>query len=424
MAMDRRDFLRLAAASGLALCAPLASSVARAEPYTGTLWLMVNASGGWDPTSLCDPKGRRSEADEDPMNMYMSGDIGTAGPFKYAPFEGYREFFEKYQNRMTIINGIDTETNGHDSGSRHIWSGHLQEGHPSFAALAASHLNKEAPMAYISNGGYDVTAGLVARTRSGSTDALARIAYPNRADATREDRNYHSENTVVRIRAAQKERLLALRDEQHLRRVQAAMDTLFTARLGQNEVKRLTEFLPPLDSSNNPLFRQAQVAIAAYKAGICVSANLSVGGFDTHSRHDQGHIPRMQSLIAGVDFIMSEAERQGVQQDVVVLVGSDFGRTPGYNDGDGKDHWPVTSMMFLGKGFPGGRLIGGTTERHGLMRVNPTTLQTLPDTDNNGVRIKPAHIHRQLRKLVGIDGDDVDRSFPLSSSDVELKLFT
>ena len=423
MAIDRRDFLKVAAVSGLALCSPLPSRLASAEPYSGTFYVTVNASGGWDPTSLCDPKGRRNEEEEDPMNMYFTDDIGSVGAFRHAPVEGYAEFFQKYRDELMIINGIDTETNGHDSGSRHIWSGHLQEGHPSFAALAASHLNKSAPMAYISNGGYDVTSGLVARTRSGSTDALSRIAFPNRADPNREDRNYHSENTVVRIREAQKERLLRLNDKQHLHRVKEAMDTLFTARLGQNEVKRLTEFLPELDNSGNRLFRQAQVAIAAYRAGLCVSCNLSVGGFDTHSNHDQNHIPRMQSIVAGVDFIMEEAARQGVRDQVVVMVGSDFGRTPGYNDGNGKDHWPVTSMLFLGKGIPGGRLIGGTTERHGLMRVKASNLATTGDDDESGVRIKPAHIHRQLRRMVGIDGDDVDRMFPLVSKDTELDLF-
>lgn len=422
--MDRRDFLKLAALSGLAVSSPLAlARRAEAEPYAGTFFVTVNAAGGWDPTSLCDPKGRLSDEEENPMNMFRRDDIAAVGPFQVAPFEGLPAFFEKHRSDLLVVNGVDTETNGHDSGSRHIWSGHLQEGHPSFAAMAASVLNKEAPMAFLSNGGYDVTAGLVARTRSGSTDALARIAFPNRPDPNRED-VYHTENTAQRIRDAQAARLDKLKGEQHLLRVQHAMNTLYTARLGQSEVRRLTEFLPdPLDNSNNPLRRQAQVAIAAYKAGLCVSANLSVGGFDTHSNHDQNHVPRMQALVQGVDFLLDEAERQGVRDQLMVMVGSDFGRTPGYNDGRGKDHWPVTSLLFIGHGIRGGRVIGGTTDRHGLMRVNPTTLAALPDSDATGTRIKPAHIHRNLRRMVGIDGDTLDRMYPLVGLDKDLDLF-
>ena len=44
---------------------------------------------------------------------------------------------------------------------------------------------------------------------------------------------------------------------------------------------------------------------------------------------------------------------------VVVVVASDFGRTR-YNGDGGKDHWPITSMMMMGAGISGGRVIGQT----------------------------------------------------------------
>lgn len=58
MAMDRRDFLKLCGAAGLVVSTPaLLPRRARAqdEPATGPFWVFVHASGGWDPTSLCDP---------------------------------------------------------------------------------------------------------------------------------------------------------------------------------------------------------------------------------------------------------------------------------------------------------------------------------------------------------------------------------
>ena len=53
---------------------------------------------------------------------------------------------------------------------------------------------------------------------------------------------------------------------------------------------------------------------------------------------------------------------------MVIMVGSDFGRGKGYNGvnaGDGKDHWPVSSAMFLSGNagmIGGGRVIGGTND--------------------------------------------------------------
>ena len=56
----------------------------------------------------------------------------------------------------------------------------------------------------------------------------------------------------------------------------------------------------------------------------------------------------MQRLLEGVDFLMEEIERQGLTDKVIVMIGSDFARTPWYNDGNGKDHWSITSMMLMG----------------------------------------------------------------------------
>ena len=417
--MQRRDFLKLAGVTGLAVAAPAAffkdersSHAEDRGPYEGPLFLLVNAGGGWDPTSLCDPKGRVNEQEEKPVNLFFRGDIKQSGHILHAPVEGMSAFFDKHYSRLLVINGVDTATNGHDSGSRHVWSGNLAEGHPSLGAMiAATHAGTKA-MAYITNGGYDITRDIVARTRFGDAGAIGRIAYPNRLD---DNNSFFPEATLSRIQSAQAARLQHLAEHTHLPHAQQSIGSLQLARSSNNELRRLTEYLPELNGS--ALERQAKVAIAAYKAGLCVAANLSVGGFDTHGNHDQDHYPRLVSLLQGVDGIWTEAERQGVADRLVVVVGSDFGRTPYYNASRGKDHWSVTSMMLMGKGIPGNRVIGATTERHALKTVNPKTLQV----EDGGVRITPAHVHKQLRKLAGIpDTAELAQRFPLKVEDLPL----
>lgn len=416
--MRRRDFMKLAGVVGLTVAAPVSwQALARAEgdePYAGPLFLMVNAGGGWDPTSLCDPKGRANEEEEKPVNMYFKDDIGVAGNLRYAPVEGHKAFFERFQNELLVINGVDTATNGHDSGSRNIWSGNLAEGHPTLGAMIAAAHAPNKPMGFITNGGYDETRGIVARTRVGDIGALERIAFPNRIS---NDEAYHTEDTFARIQAAQQGRLAAQKEHAHLPHEHASISTLELARGGNNELRRLTEFLPEINGSQ--LKRQAQVAIAAYKAGLCVSANLGVGGFDTHGDHDNRQFSALANLLSGVRDIADEAERQGVADKVVIIIGSDFGRTPYYNANRGKDHWSVTSMMLMGPGIKGGRVIGATTDGHRLRNIDPTSLQAVDD--GMGIRITPAHIHKQLRKLAGL-GDDsrLNGMFPLRVEDVNL----
>jgi Protein of unknown function (DUF1501) len=425
--MDRRDFLKLTSAAGLGVAAanvPFASKAGAGAPYTGTLYVTLHASGGWDVTSFCDPKGATGPDDATPMNHYLATDIGTAvgskSGMRYAPSTENKAFFDKYAADLMVINGMDTSTNSHDVGTRVTWSGTLVENKASFAALVAGAAGEGQPMSYISYGGYDVTGGAVAVTRVGNLEAIRKIAFPNVIDPLydQDKTPFYTDTTAARITAARDARHQAYAAKQNLPRLKDSMGMLFTARSGQNELKKLTEYLPAqLEQSN--LRRQVQIALAAYRAGICVSVNLSTGGFDTHGDNDQQQFPRLASIWDGVDYLVEQSKAFGIWGNIVLMIGSDFGRTPGYNMGDGKDHWSISSMMLMGKGIPGDTVIGKTTDRHNPFNIDPNTLAPV---EGGGLRLKPGHIHRALRRLAGIDKSELAIRFPIKEKE-ELPLF-
>lgn len=361
--MNRRKFLSLASFAGMSVASldafgrparpgSRAGLTPLSETYGGPLFLTIRAAGGWDPTSLCDPKGSASDTDLDAMNWsFRSRDIGTtASGIRYAP--AFERFFEKHGRRLLVINGVDMATCGHDAGARQFGAGLPDEGSPTFAALvAAIH-------------GHDLPA-----------------QHPERPES-RDD-----EPAIFQPRSA----------------------VMYASRTGADELRKLQQYLPDLGDGANPLIRQIQVAMAAYRAGITVAADLELDGFDTHEDHDATHIPRLGQLLAGVDFAVDEAARQGIADDVVIVVGSEFGRSPGYNSSNGKDHWPVNSVMALGAGIRGGRVVGATTERHEARAIDPRTLAV----SDRGVRIEPRHIHHNLRRLAGIDGAALAQRYPL-----------
>ena len=426
--MDRRNFFKLMSLAGLSAVSPTVFAgrgpgafknpglPPMAETYGGPLWIFLNASGGWDPTSLCDPKGGNGPDDPEAMNRAFTYDqIDAAGNISYPNIgtmdnpTAFADFFQKHYQRLRVINGLDMQTNGHDSGTRHCWSGRLAEGYPSLAALIAAVHGHELPMSYLSFGGFDDTQGQVARTRSGNTAALARIAYPDRLNPDDEESLFHSPvagDLIKQAQSARKDRLLAT---EQLPRVQNAISMMFASRTGSNELKKLQQYLPELDSGPNPLRRQIQVAMAAFRAGITVSVNLNIGGFDTHGNHDASHIPRLLNILDGLDFLWQEAENQNIGDNFVALCGSDFGRTPGYNDTNGKDHWAITSLMMMGKGIGGNKVIGATNERHGAFNWDPKTLKQ----SETGIHIEPRHVHANLRKLAGIDTHALMAQFPV-----------
>ncbi len=421
--LSRRHVLGLFGGAGLSFLLPgrWAHAAAPGALAQGPFWLFVHAGGGWDPTMLCDPKGRASEASPDPVNHYLSSQIGQAGALRFAPVGGNQAFFEKHRSRTLVINGLDTETNSHDVGTRNTWSGKLAEGYPALAALVAQSGGIKSPLAFVSFGGYDETQGVVAPSRLGNTDVFARIAYPLRMEDKADSPTFHTTATWNRILAAQERRRQTLLAQDLVPKARASVERLFQARFGNDEITRLVEALPK-EKANDGLPRQAQLAMAAFKAGVAKTASLSIGGFDTHGDHDNRQGAALGALLAGVDFAWDEAERQGVAGELVVVVGSDFGRTPRYNDGQGKDHWSITSMLLMGKGIPGDRVIGATNERQEAMNVDP---QTLAVVDSGGVRLRPAHVHRALRKLAGLETDPVaSQRFPITSSnDLQTALF-
>jgi uncharacterized protein (DUF1501 family) len=418
--MDRRDFIKLAGSVGLGVVAgsSIAGHAKSDEPFKGPYWMMFNASGGWDVTSLCDPKGAISATELDtgnPMNQYLASDIETHGLFKCPPaaaFPGVSAFFEKHQSQLMVINGIDFATNSHDAGSRIAWSGTLTENKPAFAALVAGTYAPTQPMSFITYGGYDISAGVVAVTRAGDPDTLRKIAFPsiiNPGAPAEEQQGFHSQGAQDILTKFRDERLLEMQAKQQLPRLNEKLGLLYMARTGQNQLKKLVEYLPSPDDQLQGLAGQAQIAIAAMRAGVCVAANLSAGGFDTHGDNDAGQNQALTRLLEGLSAAHDEAQLYPeTQNNVRFMAAGDFGRTPRYNMGNGKDHWSISSMLMMGPGIPN-KLVGQTDEEHNPMGINPQTLEA----QANGMRLTPGHIHRALRKLAGIDTNPLMAKFPL-----------
>lgn len=429
MTLYRRQFLKYLTSSGLAMTLPLSLSHAQSVA-PNRFWVTVNAGGGWDPTSFLDPKGDRLRLDgRGPVNNYSAAAITTAGniPFPSSYPEDidqpdanspghYANFFPKHAEHLLVLNGIDTQTNNHDAGSRYVWSGKIESGYPSFAALAAAATAPSEPLAYISNGGYDNTASLVAPARIGEGDVFQQLAFPNASRPSRdpeEHYEYFDPSIYMEIERARSDRLSRLMGSSSLPLQRRQLNELMVARTGDNNLNRLVSLLPERVSSG--LEGQAEVAVAAFTSGVAVSANMHMGGFDTHGNHDQNQTRRLNELLEGVDHLWDQIVLNNLQDRVTVLVGSDFGRTPFYNDNNGKDHWNVTSMMAMGAGIRGNRVVGGTDDHVEALKINPQTLEI----DANGVTLTPQHIHVALRQMAGI-GFDLTGQFGISESYIDL----
>ena len=423
--MRRRGFLKSMVAAGAGALAGFRLPLAQAADYRGKFLVCVQADGGWDPTSFCDPKP--NVPGEPAINHWAAnGEVRTAGNLAYAPFARNQAFFERHHRRMLVINGVHAQTNSHTVGVVHNWSGRNSEGYPTLTALAAARAGGAMPLAYLSFGGYAETGGIVRSTRLGDPVLLRDIAAP--AASPWQETPFFNDADWATMQAYGRRRAARLAAAPNMLPGEAANRQTYRDAFATEGLRTYADALPPPDAlaetesyagANatyySTLRRQAQLAVLAFKTGVAASADLWAWGFDTHDNHDGDHAWLLGNLTDAVTYLWDYAAEHGVAERLVVVLGSDFGRTNRYNAAGGKDHWPIGSVVVMEEGQPWThRAVGETDALHFARKINPATLRR---DDRAGTRIHPKHVHKALRRHLGLDAAPHARRFPLADAE-------
>ncbi len=419
----RRDFLKSCALTGLGLAAPTRNLFASDEkrelpPYEGPYYIVLNASGGWDTTYLMDPKGI------DGINrLYKKEEILTHGNHKYAPNDQHKEnglsnqdFYTEFGHELLVLNGLDYSVNNHSPCSRYMATGKLDSlAYPTFAALIAACQGASCPLSFLTFGNYSATGNLVAMSRVPYLPSLKRIANADSIQGNAKS-PYHEDFALDRIERALHQQRKDRAAQALLPRRQRAENMLYAAQVNSKALKRVTPYIPNKNPKSR-LAQQAEIALASFKAGVCVSANLSIGQFDSHANNDADQMKLIPEFLEGIAYVLHRAEELQIRDKLVVIAQSEMGRTPDYNKGNGKDHWSIGSIMFLGPGVQGNRVIGATDAKQFAVPLDPKTLNSVGDA---GIRVRPEHIHEALRQFAGIADHPYSRQFPLGVKTDEL----
>jgi hypothetical protein len=413
----RRDFLKLCGLFGLGFACPggmtsiLRAAVKEEPPYAGPFYMVFNAAGGWDTTYLMDPKGVAGI-----NRLYEEGDILTKGQHKFAPTDKHKsggmsneEFFDEFGSELLTLNGLDYSVNNHAPGARYMATGKLDSlAYPTFAALVAACKGPACPLSFLTFGNYSATGNIVAMSRVPYVQSLRQIANADSVEGNPRT-PYHDDFALARIEQALGDQREARAAQPLLPRAERAENMLYAAQVNSKAMQRITPYIPA-SMPKERLAQQAEIALASFKAGVCVSANLSIGQFDSHANNDTDQMKLIPELLAGIAYVLRRAEALKIREQLVVVVQSEMGRTPTYNQGNGKDHWSVGSVMFLGPGIKGDRVIGATDEKQLHVPLDP---QTLASDKAAGIRVRPEHIHTALRQYAGIAEHPLSKKFPL-----------
>ncbi len=130
----------------------------------------------------------------------------------------------------------------------------------------------------------------------------------------------------------------------------------------------------------NRLAQQLLMARRLCEAGVGF-VTLEFGGWDMHGQVAQG----MRNLGPQVDHAVSafvqDLHQRGLQDDILLVITGEFGRTPRINGGAGRDHWaPLSTLALSGGGLKMGQVIGESTAKAEVPKTRPISPQDLMAT--------------------------------------------
>jgi uncharacterized protein (DUF1501 family) len=92
---------------------------------------------------------------------------------------------------------------------------------------------------------------------------------------------------------------------------------------------------------------------------------VQLGGWDTHQNNFTRVPERCAILDQALSALLKDLTQRGMLDETLIVLASEFGRTPNINVNEGRDHYPKAfSCMLAGGGIKGGQ-VWGKTDKEG-----------------------------------------------------------
>jgi hypothetical protein len=108
---------------------------------------------------------------------------------------------------------------------------------------------------------------------------------------------------------------------------------------------------------------------------------VSFGGWDMHGQIAQGMKTLGPQVDRAVSVFAEDCASRGLDQEILLVITGEFGRTPRINQNAGRDHWaPLSTLALSGGGLKMGQVIGESNAKAEIPKTTPITPQDLMAT--------------------------------------------
>jgi hypothetical protein len=305
--------------------------------------------------------------------------IPTSIPGTY--FSSHMPFSAKIADRITVVRSMTHTEVDHSRGEHSMFTGYRPSPalvYPSMGSVVADQLGvRQAMPAYVcvpNQGSQFLGSGYL----SNSCGPFALGTDPARSNFTVRDLNLAK--GVDEDRFQRRKDLKNLVDDHFRSQLQddavSTMDSLyqraydllssseargaFSLKGESDETKELYGMKP-----HGPVLRPSAgarflIARRLVEAGARF-VTVTYGAWDTHAFHYRSIEPQLPDFDRAFAGLISDLDQRGILDSTLVMVTSEFGRTPKINAGGGRDHWPrVFSIVMAGGGVRRGYIHGAS----------------------------------------------------------------
>ena len=392
---SRREFLQVGAVSGLGLTlgglfrAESARADAKSfQTFAGTAKSVIHIwlPGGWAQQETFDPKPLAP--------LEYRGDMATIDTcLPGVVFNEKLVHTAKIADRITVVRSMTHGEAAHERGTHNMFTGYRPSPaltFPSFGSVVAHELgprenlppyvclpNLPAPDA---GAGYLGSAFGPFTLGSDPADAnftVRDLALPGGVDAQRFATRQKLRDIVGRhFQRLEDNANLEAMDEFYTR----AYDLVSSARArAAFDIGSETDAIRD-EYGRNQAGQRMLLARRLVESGVRL-VTLNYGGWDMHNKITDGINRTLPAFDQAYATLIRDLERRGLLDSTLVMVSSEFGRTPKINKDAGRDHWPkVFSVVLAGGGVKRGLIYGSSDSIAAEPADSPLTIEDLATT--------------------------------------------
>jgi hypothetical protein len=385
--LSRRTFV--GAAAGTFLGMNVKTLVARAgedRKATAEHVILFWNGGGMSHIDTFDPKpGRDVQGDLDPIKTSVTG-ISISEIFPQ---------LAKQMKHVALIRSIAGQNGDHGRATYQLQTSYAQSAnlqHPGIGSVVVSERKSLGDLpAYVTIGGLAPKAGYLGQKceayfvgRPGEKDPY--LAFPSGINEVRGNKRL---DILQKMNQKQGSNLPADETTGAQTALTDAVNLMRSPALEAFEVRK--EKPEVLEKYGDSEFgRSALLARRLVEKGVRF-VQVNRGGFDVHSNAFPAMRDHGDAMDPALAALIEDLAQSGLLKKTMIVMLSEFGRTPKINMTMGRDHHPsVFSCLFAGGGVMGGQVIGSSDEDGMMPKDRP---------------VKVSHLHGSICHALGIDSD-------------------